>query len=372
VPKLRMYPGETVVARSSTRWSISGCSNRRGKTLALKRPLALVLTALVVAACGDDNGGGAGEAGAGGAGYGNGGMGGSGSTAVGQASVSASSGIAGGLPDGEPCEVDGKAGVCVDVEICVGDYAPTPGFCPGPANIQCCTESAHTACDPQIMVQPNADLEQAPGVGGCPEGMIPVGTFCIDRYEAALVKVADGTPWSPYFNPGMELVRAVSVAGAVPQGYINQLQAAAACAEAGKRLCSDAEWLRACRGPNSSTYPYGDSLMLGVCNDHRDQHPAIEYFGTSDSWIFSELDNACLNQLPSSLDAAGANPGCAATEGAFDMMGNLHEWTADSAGTFRGGFYVDTVQNGLGCLYATTAHNTLHWDYSTGFRCCAD
>ena len=54
------------------------------------------------------------------------------------------------------------------------------------------------------------------------------------------------------------------------------------------------------------------------------------------------------------------------------MMGNLHEWTADPDGTFRGGFYVDTVINGPGCLYATTAHATSHWDYSTGFRCCAD
>ena len=41
-------------------------------------------------------------------------------------------------------------------------------------------------------------------------------------------------------------------------------------------------------------------------------------------------------------------------------------------GTFRGGFYVDTMINGPGCLYATTAHNVYHWDYSTGFRCCAD
>ena len=32
----------------------------------------------------------------------------------------------------------------------------------------------------------------------------------------------------------------------------------------------------------------------------------------------------------------------------------------------------DTEKNGPGCLYATTAHNTQHWDYSTGFRCCAD
>ena len=31
-----------------------------------------------------------------------------------------------------------------------------------------------------------------------------------------------------------------------------------------------------------------------------------------------------------------------------------------------------TVINGEGCLYTTTAHNMSHWDYSTGFRCCAD
>ena len=54
------------------------------------------------------------------------------------------------------------------------------------------------------------------------------------------------------------------------------------------------------------------------------------------------------------------------------MMGNVHEWTADPAGTFRGGYYVDTVENGNGCLYATTAHDTSYSDYSTGFRCCAD
>ena len=59
-------------------------------------------------------------------------------------------------------------------------------------------------------------------------------------------------------------------------------------------------------------------------------------------------------------------------EGAFDMMGNLHEWTSAPEGTFRGGFFVDTELNGEGCLYATTAHDVTHWDYSTGFRCCAD
>jgi hypothetical protein len=88
--------------------------------------------------------------------------------------------------------------------------------------------------------------------------------------------------------------------------------------------------------------------------------------------VFSHLDNACLNQLPDSLDPSGARFGCETDEGAFDMMGNLHEWTDNPAGSFRGGYYVDTVKNGPGCLYVTTAHDISYWDYSTGFRCCAD
>lgn len=167
-------------------------------------------------------------------------------------------------------------------------------------------------------------------------------------------------------------MRAVSAPGAVPQGYISGSQAAAACAEAGKRLCTLDEWLAACRGPQGWTYPYGPQRQPGLCNDARDQHPAIEYFGTAADWIWSQLGHPCLNQLPDSLAACGAHPDCVSAAGAFDLMGNLHEWIADPQGTFKGGFYVDTVNNGDGCLYTTTAHNNHYWDYSTGFRCCAD
>lgn len=275
------------------------------------------------------------------------------------------------------CDVLGVPGNCLDVMECEAkpSYAPQAGFCPGPASIQCCTLYGDALCDPSVVVSPNAgSTAEAAGEGGCPKGMLRVTDamfdFCIDRFEASLVRVSDGTAWSPYLNPGMTAVRAVSVEGVVPQGYINGVQAAAACAAAGKRLCDDDEWLRACQGPTDTTYPYGNTLVLGECNDHRQIHPAIQYFGTTDSWIFSEIDNACLNQLPQGLDKTGARQGCVTAEGALDMMGNLHEWTSDPAGTFRGGFYVDTVQNGPGCLYATKAHDTSHWDYSTGFRCC--
>ena len=281
--------------------------------------------------------------------------------------------------DWGPCSVSGMPGRCVDVSLCEG--TPTPGLCPGPAAIQCCTpgtpaDGGSSTCDPDARPLPNEGLSEEPGDAGCPAGMVRItDALCIDRFEASLVEIlADGSTrvWSPYFEPRDVRVRALSLRGAVPQGYIRQTQAAAACAEAGKRLCTDAEWLRACQGASGTTYPYGATRVPGACNDARAQHPAVEYFGTTESWIYSRLDHPCLSQLPESLAPTGDHAACATEDGVMDMMGNLHEWTADPAGTFRGGFYVDTRINGEGCLYRTTAHDVSHRDYSTGFRCCAD
>jgi hypothetical protein len=272
-----------------------------------------------------------------------------------------------GPADVGPDAADAGADAGVDAGA---DDAGAAGDDGGPA------EDSGPCTDAQVP-QPNTGMAEPPGIGGCPAGMNPIYDrgVCIDRYEAFLVEVlGDGSlaPWSPYFNPGTHRVRAVSAPGAVPQGYIDELQAAAACAEAGKRLCTQAEWEYACRGPDNTTYPYGEPRQDGACNDARAVHPAVEYFGTSADWIWSELGHPCLNQLPDSLDPAGANPGCVTPGGVFDLMGNLHEWIDDPEGTFKGGYYVDTRLNGEGCLYTTTAHNIYHWDYSTGFRCCAE
>ena len=232
-------------------------------------------------------------------------------------------------------------------------------------------------CTADDLPTPNAGLIEPAGLDGCPRGMARVGALeaCMDRYEAFLEEQVDGAvvPFSPYADPTGHDVIARSAPGAVPQGYTSGLSAAAACAAASKRLCSDAEWTRACRGAGTTTYPYGDTRQPGVCNDARALHPVVEYFGTSDSWIWSELGHPCINQQDDTVDLTGANEACVDDSGRFfDLMGNLHEWIDDPAGTFRGGFYVDTVLNGQGCLYRTTAHNTAHRDYSTGFRCCAD
>jgi len=278
---------------------------------------------------------------------------------------------AGPSPPPATCAVAGVPGTCVETSVCAGFSASTVGPCAG--TLVCCTPAvAASGCDPAVYPLPNAGLAEDPGTGGCPSGMVAVDGFCVDRYEAALVRVDTGAPWSPYQNPGSVPVRAVSFAVAVPQAHVSQPEAASACAAAGKRLCTDAEWLRACRGPGQRVYPYGDVHQVGACNDERAVHPAAELFGTSDPWIWSFLDHPCLNQLAGSLARTGERMACETSEGARDMAGNLNEWTSDVAGTMRGGSYVTGALNGPGCLSATTAHSGAHHDHASGFRCCAD
>ena len=72
------------------------------------------------------------------------------------------------------------------------------------------------------------------------------------------------------------------------------------------------------------------------------------------------------------LTNTGEESDCTNDYGVYDMVGNLHEWVNDPAGTFFGGFFMDTFQNGQGCEYRTRGHGFGYHDYSTGFRCCDD
>jgi hypothetical protein len=240
-------------------------------------------------------------------------------------------------------------------------------------------ESKGKICDPHELVRPNAgkNIQEPPGLDGCPAGMakIPNRDACVDRWEAHVVEVLDdGTQhtWSPFFNPAGVNIRAKSAPGAIPQGYISALQSQLACKAANKRLCRDDEWVAACKGAKGTQYPYGNDEKRGTCNDSRPQHPAMQYLESRDLSVFTKLEHPCINQIADSLLPTGAKKECKTSEGAYDMVGNLHEWTADEKGHFRGGYYVDTWLNGHGCDYVTTRHEARYWDYSTGFRCCAD
>lgn len=257
---------------------------------------------------------------------------------------------------------------------------------------------AWETCDPEHppgpfdLGNPNAGLVEEPGSAGCPSGMelierqsaaswLKPVRYCMDRFEASLMLVGESgelSYWSPYHNPESYKIRAVSLRGAVPQAYISQLQAGEACANAGKRLCTDDEWVRACEGAEGNLFPYGktryptgSSPNNPDCNESRDKHPALELFPHAGN-PYNHLGNACINQLDRTVARSGFFSKCVTAEGVYDLMGNVHEWTSNPHGRFRGGYFMDTRINGEGCHYVTSAHQPSYWDYSTGFRCCAD
>lgn len=100
---------------------------------------------------------------------------------------------------------------------------------------------------------------------------------------------------------------ACSTAGVSPWHSVRWRDANAACEAIGWRLCSSAELTRACGGASGSSYPYGQAFETGACN-------VREAF------------------LPDGAEMASVAPTghfgeCISADGAYDMTGNLWEWT---------------------------------------------
>ena len=138
--------------------------------------------------------------------------------------------------------------------------------------------------------------------------------------------------------------------GALPQTSVTQAEAIAACAAQSKRLCTELEIERACKGPNNTTYEYGDTYRAQVCNTGTARQPGPN----------------------------GMSPGCASPFGVHDLHGGAWTWTAspwkrDPAKTglvtIRGGNgplgdVVGRCANGRGVKPDAPLTDV-------GFRCCA-
>lgn len=242
--------------------------------------------------------------------------------------------------------------------------------------------------------------------------MIHVGQFCVDRWEASLVDRTSGRALSPYFPaqpkalarvrevwlverflhgdsaaqsmplpdlPAWQLAAkfepmAVSAPGRVPSGYLSYHDARKACTAAGKRLCSEEEWVAACRGKAATKFPYGAHYLPGRCNVYRLEHPASVLHGNASMGLLDPRLNLVSEEGGEPLlRLTGATRGCESQwdDGSlFDMVGNLDEWVEDPTGVFVGGFYARMTQKG--CEAKISGHAASYYDYSTGTRCCKD
>lgn len=137
--------------------------------------------------------------------------------------------------------------------------------------------------------------------------------------------------------------------GAIPTTGVTQAQAAQMCEERGKRLCTELEWERACKGPSNFTYEYGDNYQPGICGTGGPSRP-----------------------LPS-----GYRFGCRSEFGVHDLHGSLWEWTSSSWGrgtdrgwvTQRGGNGDDGQVVGRCANAQGRAPNSR--ESEVGFRCCS-
>ena len=216
----------------------------------------------------------------------------------------------------------------------------------------------------------------------CPAGMAAVADFCIDRWEAYVVELDfDGAehPHSPYEIVDGLTVRAKTAPGVVPQGYISQVQAARACENAGKRLCTEDAFRPRAGGrtPTTFTRTAAGRESRATATRARAAWCPRSTAPTRRTGRTPTSTTRASTRSNGGLAPTGSYPRCKSPEGIYDCVGNLHEWSADPPdanghGRFRGGFYGDAEINGHGCLYVTRAHEPTYHDYSTGFRCCAD
>ncbi len=143
--------------------------------------------------------------------------------------------------------------------------------------------------------------------------------------------------------------------GSMPTVYVTWAEARAVCEKMGKRLCTEAEWEKACKGPEEKVYPYGNHYSKDKCYTESEPYPGGR------------------------VKKIGEYPECVSGYGVYEMSGNINEWTAtvfnwgltgNESALLKGADY------GLSHLSTRCSARAHHHDlYETknhddGIRCC--
>lgn len=187
-----------------------------------------------------------------------------------------------------------------------------------------------------------------PATEGCPEGMKVIG--------AGVFRM--GTPRDdPMMGFDEKVLSAVEVGaycidlneypnkrGVAPTVAVAFADARRLCESQNKRLCTEAEWEKACKGPGGARWPFGNTFDANACNTEDDSGEAR------------------------SLAPSGRFGKCRSGYGMADMAGNVAEWTSDRI--IKGGSYA----SGDYAVRCSARKNGASFNKSSevGFRCCAD
>ena len=209
---------------------------------------------------------------------------------------------------------------------------------------------------------PPPDVPSAPPepvrCAAAPES-VAIDGFQIFRYEAS----------HPSATPAAAFPGAVSVQGGPaapvpaeacarpgvrPWHTVDWATARTACEEIGWRLCTEAELVRACGGPDGDAYTFGATFNAAACN-------LREAYSPPGAGVATEAPT-------------GAFPQCRSAEGVYDLTGNLWEWAAEGP-TYVGGGWRIIAEHHRDQDLVCDGHVAATLDFlgpDVGFRCCRD
>jgi formylglycine-generating enzyme required for sulfatase activity len=158
---------------------------------------------------------------------------------------------------------------------------------------------------------------------------VMVEEFCIDKYE----------------YPNKQ--------GSTPFRKAEWFAAKEECKAQGKRLCTEAEWEKACKGTKGFKYTYGNQVDTKKCNTASKEGGKLVKGRIAKSGSFKD----CVNDY-----------------GIYDMSGNMWEWTADYYDPVIRTFVIRGGSFNNGDEKARCAARRSAMPFAgrkdTGFRCC--
>jgi formylglycine-generating enzyme required for sulfatase activity len=158
----------------------------------------------------------------------------------------------------------------------------------------------------QPSLSPAPAAEKPARESSCPPGtaLIGAGTFMMGSKPGDPMRNWEERAWEQVKTAAycIDLYEYPNEKGRTPITSVTMADAKALCSSTGKRLCTEEEWERACKGPGNRRYPYGEDWDPNQCS----------------------TETAAGDGRP--MAAAGRFPKCASGHGVFDMSGNAAEW----------------------------------------------
>jgi sulfatase modifying factor 1 len=169
---------------------------------------------------------------------------------------------------------------------------------------------------------------------------IPPGTFRAGTPPEETPRVADeemaGVPveMGGYY---IDVLPYPNEPNAIPTSNVTQSEASLLCAQKGKRLCTELEWERACKGPDGDTYGYkgpyrGETCGTGVPIEQAALRPTGEHRPCKNGYGVAEMHGGVWEWTSSSWGRGGKDPNLGVLRGGNSVAGELVGRCANAIG----------------------------------------